>query len=318
MIRYSQEHVEEEFISRGMRLIDLYRSANLPVDCQCACGKLTKLSFTSVRKGAKCSDCRSEKMRKLFALKEHDLCAFLKSRGFCRIAGEYVNAKSNILIKCSTCEKSYVTTYDSLQQGSLCRFCQIDRLSDSQKLDYDYVDEFFSKHGCILLSEVYCSAHHNLKFMCSCGRTSHITWNNFRDRKQCSGCGLDGRSAENHYMWIKDREYARLRSSVRSRAYKLLRVSSQNYSLKSLGYTWETLLAHLESFENFKFLQESNDWHIDHVFPIKAFLDYGVFEVKLINSLSNLQPLSGLENLRKGSAYNKADFLRFLGNIRRD
>jgi hypothetical protein len=45
------------------------------------------------------------------------------------------------------------------------------------------------------------------------------------------------------------------------------------------------------------------EWHIDHIKPIKSFLDDGVEDVSLINAPSNLQPLWAKDNLLKGSKW---------------
>lgn len=43
------------------------------------------------------------------------------------------------------------------------------------------------------------------------------------------------------------------------------------------------------------------DWHIDHIRPIKDFLDNGIDDFDVINHPSNLQPLWAKDNLVKGS-----------------
>jgi (p)ppGpp synthase/HD superfamily hydrolase len=58
-------------------------------------------------------------------------------------------------------------------------------------------------------------------------------------------------------------------------------------------------------------LKDSN-WHLDHIFPIQAFLDYGITDVKIINRLDNLQPLSQQQNHEKKDRYNKIAFESWL------
>jgi hypothetical protein len=55
--------------------------------------------------------------------------------------------------------------------------------------------------------------------------------------------------------------------------------------------------------------------HIDHIFPIQAFIDFGLCEtehIKIINSLENLQPLDAFDNLSKSDKYDKEEFIKFL------
>ena len=44
-------------------------------------------------------------------------------------------------------------------------------------------------------------------------------------------------------------------------------------------------------------------WHIDHIKPIKYFLDKGITDYDTINNPMNLQPLWAEENLKKGAKY---------------
>ncbi len=71
-----------------------------------------------------------------------------------------------------------------------------------------------------------------------------------------------------------------------------------------LGYTQDEFIHHIESqFKDGMSWGNRSEWHIDHIKPVKAFLDEGVTDIKIINALSNLKPLWASENLAKGSKY---------------
>jgi site-specific DNA-cytosine methylase len=59
---------------------------------------------------------------------------------------------------------------------------------------------------------------------------------------------------------------------------------------------------------------EGKIWHVDHIFPIQAFLDHGILDLKTINRLDNLRPVLGVENLSKADKYDKNEFLEWLNN----
>ena len=67
---------------------------------------------------------------------------------------------------------------------------------------------------------------------------------------------------------------------------------------------------HIKSDPNWERCKE--DYHIDHIFPVKAFLDYGIDDPKIVNALENLRPLPSIENLRKNRFYNKEEFEKYL------
>lgn len=82
-------------------------------------------------------------------------------------------------------------------------------------------------------------------------------------------------------------------------------------AIKLLGYSVEELKNHIINHPNWASLSDG-DWHIDHIFPIKAFVDYGISDIKIINSLDNLQPLSSRDNLSKNDYYETDKFEEYL------
>ena len=78
-----------------------------------------------------------------------------------------------------------------------------------------------------------------------------------------------------------------------------------------LGYTFKDIQDHIYNHPNWKKVK-GTIWNLDHIFPIKAFLDYNIRNIKLINNLENLQPLSWQENTKKSANYNKEEFEKWL------
>jgi hypothetical protein len=78
-----------------------------------------------------------------------------------------------------------------------------------------------------------------------------------------------------------------------------------------LGYDYKQLQFRIESHPNWAQVKDLF-WHIDHIFPIKAFLDYGISDLKLINDLGNLRPILAVDNHSKNARYSKEDFLLYL------
>jgi hypothetical protein len=80
---------------------------------------------------------------------------------------------------------------------------------------------------------------------------------------------------------------------------------------KILGYSVNELQKSITNNVRWKEVK-CNDWHIDHIFPIKAFLDFGITTLTIINCLDNLQPLSVKDNLKKSGSYNQEHFTSWL------
>ena len=92
-----------------------------------------------------------------------------------------------------------------------------------------------------------------------------------------------------------------------------IKEGKQGRSEEILGYTKTKFIAHIES----KFT-DGMDWDnmIDgYIIPVQAFLDNNVFDVKIINHLSNLQPLFRRDNIVKGWKYCQEDFEKYIASF---
>lgn len=123
---------------------------------------------------------------------------------------------------------------------------------------------------------------------------------------------------ENNLFWNPDRDSVRLNriiakrcSSILTRCLDKLGRYKNDKTQSLLGYTRKQLKQHIISHPNWKKV-ENKDWHIDHKFPVKAFIEHGIDDLKIINALENLQPMSSKDNLVKGSNYDKNEFQNWL------
>jgi hypothetical protein len=239
-----------------------------------------------------------------------------KKNGCKLLESNYKNYYTHLNYFCSCGSKSK-TTLNSFLQGTRCKKCGIEKMKKS-KFDIFKVKKLFKDSGCVLLDE-YKKSSIPMRYICSCGKESKISWNNFSKGRRCKECGLSKRSKENHYCWNKDREKHKEDLKFRQRCYKLVRMSldatGKNKSKKTqelLGYDHFELQKHIKSHPNYKKLKDKS-FHIDHVFPIKAFIDHNIFDLSIINRLDNLRPLSATENCSKNAKYDKYKFLEWLG-----
>ena len=76
--------------------------------------------------------------------------------------------------------------------------------------------------------------------------------------------------------------------------------NKESETISLLGYSAKELMENIESkFQEGMSWDNWGDWHIDHIIPVSKFhKDSTISEV---NSLTNLQPLWALENLRKSN-----------------
>jgi len=57
---------------------------------------------------------------------------------------------------------------------------------------------------------------------------------------------------------------------------------------------------------------KDGDWHLDHIFPINAFVEHDITDISVINALDNLRPVSQKENNSKHAKYDKKKFRKWL------
>ena len=110
---------------------------------------------------------------------------------------------------------------------------------------------------------------------------------------------------------LQDKEYYVAAKKARSKCKSLLRRVLQLTGRKkvtktydSLGYTEKELLAHISGqFKDGMSWESRESFHIDHIIPISWLVKNGITDPKVINALSNLQPLYPSENRAKSDNY---------------
>lgn len=239
--------------------------------------------------------------------------------------------RQNFLYKCSCgkIQKDEVYNYKT-KNFQRCSICNIkNRTYKNNKYDYMVVKNIVEKNGIKILSQSneYKNTKTKLKFLCSCGKEFERTlYGILRYKKyKCLNCIV--LKGEKHPCWNKDRDKIKTTRIITRRIHNSIKrcLNKLNWEKKSktehyLGYTRSELLQHLESFPNWNNLKEQK-WHIDHIFPVKAFLDYNLHNlleeekfIKIINSLDNLQPLSEFDNLSKKDTYNPNLFKEYISS----
>lgn len=115
---------------------------------------------------------------------------------------------------------------------------------------------------------------------------------------------IESRRAKRNEKLLLDPVYA-MSVHCRGMVHRILRKThdcKHGKTFEILGYSGGELRSHIESL----FLpgmgwHNRREWHIDHKVSISKMMSAGVTEPRLINALSNLQPLWAADNLKKGA-----------------
>lgn len=234
----------------------------------------------------------------------------------CELFDEYSGCMAKMKYRCSCGEFSEIS-WNNFTAGKRCGHCT--KWGQKKKRSLEEVQRLFNERGCEFLDSEFKSIHHKHTYRCRCGMIAQITLAAFIYQNQlCHACGLEKNRGPNHHGWKGDREYYKLMRLLKyrmrnalKRTLVALKMNKLDYTHKLLGYTAKQLHEHITSHPNWSTVKDC-EWHLDHHFPLQAFLEYKIHDVKLINSLDNLQPLSQSANNQKKDKYNNVIFETWL------
>lgn len=241
-----------------------------------------------------------------------------EEKGFKLLSSEYKTNNTKMDAICP-CGKEISIRLSDVQRGRRCQECKGKTNSKALRTKEDEIRTVCEKHGCKLVKSWLQNSKTRLKFVCACGDTHEAYLSNFTRYPRCRQCGIKAKSGENCYMYDPDREAVALRKRFRKTCGRMIRrfmnATEQTKTRSThelLGYTPMELQEHITSHPDYKTCTEQGDWHVDHIFPIQAFLDHKVFDLSLINHLTNLRPMPGKKNLSKADKYDEKEFEQWL------
>lgn len=322
MTKKSIDQVRDYFTSHSCTLLeDEYKNGRTPMSYRCVCGNISKIRFDNFCNGQRCQNCKAKKTSvKNTKYSYEDVVLILEAQN-CKLLESkesYVNSQAYMRFVCK-CGSESATTLSLFIRGRRCLNCRSARRAATRRQPIEKIRELFALDGYTLLSEEYVNTSTPVKFRCPNGHEHQITVDNWKRGKQrCRLCYQESNVGENHPNWVHDRVEKQKFDSIRSRCCSMLHntlnatkqaKNGKTYTL--LGYNAKELYDHLSSFPNWKSLQKYK-WHVDHIFPIDAFVKNGIFDIHIINALDNLQPMLGKDNSSKSNRYNRKKFAKYL------
>lgn len=237
----------------------------------------------------------------------------------CKLLNMFRDKKSNIIIRyICYCGNEHENRLSRFKNGARCRKCANNIISNKQlKYSKEYVNNFYKENKCELL-ESYTNSRTPILYRCQCGNTAKTNFWFFKNGRRCKECQRRNNSGDKHPFWNPDRTkvLGKFARKCQDLLYMTLRSTMENKNSKTynlLGYGNKELKQHIENHPNWNNVKDKK-WSIDHIFPIKAFVDHEIKNPKIINCLENLQPVEKTENIKKGCIYNEDSFLDWIKN----
>lgn len=320
--KLTYEYVKQYFEEQNCKLLETeYINAHTKMKYICICGNESEISFSSFKRGHRCKKCGHKKKVKNNEGKtrKHTLeyiKKYFEKNGCELLETEYINNSIPMKYRCC-CENISKISFNSFKKGHRCMKCGNKKNSKSKTLSYDYVKQRFIDNGCELLENEYISAKTSMKYKCTCGNISKISFDSFNRGARCKKCAIKNNSGENNRRWNPNREeikknkfYKKRYLSLLYKYLKRINKNKENHTHEILGYSSKDLQTYIINHPNYEKVKDGK-WHIDHIIPINAFIEHKIYDEKLINSLDNLQPLSAFDNMSKSDNYLEEDFINY-------
>lgn len=251
-------------------------------------------------------------------LRYEDVKSIFEKHGFILLDTNYISNNTPMQAICS-CGAKVAIRLSHVKKGNKCQKCKGKSNSAKLRTSESEIVIFCKSQNCVFVKSWIQNKRIRIQYICKCGEKAEAYWSNFNRCPNCKKCGTAKVSGENCYMYDPDRAAVALRKKFRKicgqhirRFMKATGKKKTRRTHELLGYTPQELQDHILNHPDYEKVKDGV-WHVDHILPLKAFIDHGIFDLKIINALSNLRPMAGPENLSKSDKYNEEVFLRSLG-----
>lgn len=177
--RRNFDDVKKIFEDNGCRLLSTeYKNNKTHLNYICSCGNESWIRFDHFIQGKRCQGCAPngkltfEEVKKIFADKGCELLEDI-----------YVNNRTKMKYKCSCGNISKNNVFNFLNSNGGCPNCD-----GINRYDIKDVKKYFKEEGCELLEDVYVNNHTKMKYKCSCGNISKISFKTFKEGVRCKKC----------------------------------------------------------------------------------------------------------------------------------
>lgn len=252
-------------------------------------------------------------------LKYEYVYEFFNQKGCILLSDSYKGSSHKLEYICSCGNKDFVY-WGNFSRYGRCKKCSAISGGKKKKFSQEFVENYFYENDCQLLDK-YVDANTPLKYKCSCGDIDRIRFSKFKQGQRCRSCKYKKisekgkqRIGSKNPRWNPDREYVALNKTIHIKFNSMIsyflsesKVRKDCKSEDFVGYTRKELKEHIINHPDWGKVKDKK-WSIDHIFPVKAFLDHQILDPKIIHSLDNLRPMLLQLNIQKSGKYCKDKF----------
>lgn len=245
--------------------------------------------------------------------------SMFEEQGWRLLSDMYVNNNTKMKAVCPCGEEVEARLADVLR-GRRCQKCKGKTNSAKFKTPDNELAAFCQQHGHQFVRAWIEKRKTRIEYVCKCGTQAKAYWTNFKKFPNCKKCGAAKISGDKCHMYDPDREAVAMRKRFRKMCgqhiHRFMKATGQKKTKSThllLGYKPQDLQDHILNHPDMAALKDK-EWHVDHIWPIQAFIDHGILDLQKINALSNLRPMAGPENLSKADKYDTKEFELWLAS----
>lgn len=209
--KYNIEQIRLMFDERNYKLLSntLPKSNEyLAYICNYHPTEIKKIRLSDFIRGRGCKDCGIEKRSEACALTYVFVQNEFNKRNYTLLSDIYKNNIQKLQYKCNV-HSQYIQsiTYADFRAGKGCRYCANERIGQSLRFSFEFVDSVFKERECILVSDTYANNSQYLYYIClnHPDEIKRTTFNSFYNQnKGCQQCWAERNSGENNCNYKAD------------------------------------------------------------------------------------------------------------------
>lgn len=187
MKRHTINDINEKLSLFGYKLVsNTYLNNYTPIKVICpTCDSVFDIKYRRFLKTPpwvkhrRCPKCYSRQNRRL----DYDDVAYkFACAGLELLSNNYISNSQHLLFRCRCGSVSYALI-TCIHDNYKCVFCR-----GNNYITYETVYKMFKIEGCELLESKFISTHTKMKYKCSCGNISYITYDKFKTGRRCMKC----------------------------------------------------------------------------------------------------------------------------------
>ena len=123
----------------------------MPVKYKCSCGNISKISFSSFKRGRRCMKCSGAEKYTYEYVQQ-----YFKDQGCKLLETEYKNCKTKMKYRCS-CGNISQIRFSQFKRGRRCQKCRSNKNAKRFSFTLEFVKEFFEENKSFykMLEEIY-------------------------------------------------------------------------------------------------------------------------------------------------------------------